>query len=161
MDARIQPLYEIFKFNTRNFLNCLEGMDEDQAGWRAGEDTNSAAYIALHVLDSRHFLARTIGLALEHKLGAAAKEARNNPRTANLPSIEDIRREWKSVTGEARARLAQLGTPDLGNLVETKLPMEDKTVLGIIAFNMMHESYHIGQLGLLRKQVGLPAMALR
>jgi hypothetical protein len=39
-----------------------------------------------------------------------------------------------------------------------RFPIGDATVLGLIAFMVQHDSYHIGQLALLRKHYGLPAM---
>lgn len=35
------------------------------------------------------------------------------------------------------------------------IPVEDKTIMGGFAFLISHESYHVGQLGLLRKELGL------
>jgi uncharacterized damage-inducible protein DinB len=161
VEARLAPLYEIFKFNSRFFLNSLDGMDDDQAGWRARDDSNSAAYIALHLLDSRHNLARRIGIEREHRLGDVAKEAKGKPNFTGLPALEEIRDEWKSVTGDVRARFAQLTTADLNQAFETQIPLEDRTILGYLGFAMMHEAYHVGQLSMVRKQVGLPAMAMR
>jgi hypothetical protein len=37
----------------------------------------------------------------------------------------------------------------------------DRTLLGALAFLAQHESYHVGQLALLRKYAGLPAMRYR
>ncbi len=161
MDVRLQPLYEIFKFNTRFYLNCLEGMDEDQALWRAGDKTNSPSYIALHVLDMRHSLARLPGKQREHRFSAKAKEARGKSDFRDFPPLDQLREQWKIVTGDVRAILAELTETELNQPVEVPMPLEDKRLVGYVAFNMMHESYHIGQLSLLRKQVGLPAMALR
>jgi uncharacterized damage-inducible protein DinB len=39
------------------------------------------------------------------------------------------------------------------------LPGADGTVLGALAFLAQHESYHVGQVALLRRQLGLPAMS--
>lgn len=161
MEVRVAPLYEIFKFNTRFYLNALDGMDDDQAGWRAGDKTNSPAYIALHILDTRHSLLRVAGVQRGHKFSNVAKEARGKPDFTDFPSLDQLREEWKGVTGDARALLARLTDAELNQPVEVPMPLEDKTLLGYVSFAMMHESYHIGQLSLLRKQVGLSAMALR
>jgi hypothetical protein len=40
----------------------------------------------------------------------------------------------------------------------TKFPIEDASRLGLLAFLVQHDSYHIGQLSWLRKYAGLPAM---
>ena len=41
------------------------------------------------------------------------------------------------------------------------MPVDDKSNMGLLIFMMQHESYHIGQLAILRKQAGLPAMSYR
>jgi uncharacterized damage-inducible protein DinB len=40
-----------------------------------------------------------------------------------------------------------------------QFPISDPSVLGMTAFLVQHESYHIGQMAFLRKQLGLEAMA--
>ena len=39
------------------------------------------------------------------------------------------------------------------------MPIDDTSVLGLLGFMVQHDSYHLGQLSLLRKHCGLPAMA--
>jgi hypothetical protein len=38
------------------------------------------------------------------------------------------------------------------------LPISDPTALSLLTFFVQHDSYHVGQLALLRKHAGLPAM---
>ena len=46
--------------------------------------------------------------------------------------------------------------------MQGKVTLEDhfatKTTLGMLTFLVQHDSYHIGQLSLLRKYAGMPAM---
>jgi hypothetical protein len=42
---------------------------------------------------------------------------------------------------------------------ETPMSAEDPSVLGTLMFLVQPDSYHIGQLSLLRKFAGLPAMS--
>jgi len=39
-----------------------------------------------------------------------------------------------------------------------RFPISDTTALGMITFLTQHDSYHIGQVGFLRRQLGKPAM---
>ena len=41
----------------------------------------------------------------------------------------------------------------------SQMPLEDSSVLGLFGFMVQHDSYHLGQLSLLRKYAGLPAMS--
>ncbi len=158
MDARLAPLYEIFKLNSRIYLNCLDGMDDDQASWRPSDNSNSAAFIALHLVDTRHHIAGLVGLKLENPFASMVKGRKSIAEMRGLPALDELRDAWKGVTGEVRVRLGQLGEAELKQDTGSKLPIDDKSLLGALTFLMQHESYHIGQLGLLRKQVGLPAM---
>ena len=154
----MSALYEIFKMDSRLFLNCLEGMSEDQARWRPSAATNHAAFIAVHMVDARHYLAKLVGLALDYPFEEAVRAAKSIDDLRSWPSVDQLRTAWKAVTGELRERFKQLGPDDLAKPVETRFPVESRTVLGVTAFLMQHEAYHLGMLSLLRKQVGLPAM---
>jgi uncharacterized damage-inducible protein DinB len=161
VDPRLTALSEQFRVTSRHFLSAVEGMNDDQAAWRASESSNSAGFIALHIVQSRHFIAKTMGLELDDPFASLTKGRRSIAEMQGMPSMDELGNEWKRVTGEIRVRFGQLAPDDLNRVIDTKLPIDDKSVLGILAFLFMHEAYHIGQLGLLRKQVGLEAMALR
>jgi hypothetical protein len=45
--------------------------------------------------------------------------------------------------------------------VDARFPGVDRTRLGALTFLTQHDSYHIGQLALLRKHAGLAAMSYR
>ncbi len=157
MDPRLAPLYEIFKLNSRLFLNCLEDMTEDQAQWRPTAHTNNATFIALHMVDSRHLAASLVGLHLENPF-AALTHVHRIEEIRTFPRLDELRAAWKAVTGDLRERLKHLATADLDAPHGQRLPTEDPSVLGALAFLFQHDSYHLGMLALLRKQVGLPAM---
>ena len=161
MEARLAPLYAIFKLNSSLFLNTLVDLDDDRARWRPSEQTNSAAYVALHLVDTRYYMATHVGLTLTNPFAALLKDARSIGDVRTLPKLDDVRSAWKAVTGDLRVKFGQLTDAHLNVLASAKLPTDDETTLGMLSFLMQHESYHIGQLGLLRKQMGLPAMLYR
>jgi uncharacterized damage-inducible protein DinB len=158
---RLVPLYEIFKLNSRLFLNCLDGWKENQARWRPSPDANSAAFIALHLVDSRHYIARILGMTTENPFAFLA-DAKTIDDMKTWPPLEEIASAWKTVTGNMRERFKTLTPADLAAPADwQEVPVDDKTQLGLLVFMMQHESYHIGQLAILRKQAGLSAMSYR
>jgi len=161
VEQALTPLYEIFKLNSRLYLNCLEDMDEDQARWRPNGQTNSAAFVALHLLDSRFFIARTMGIEHVSPFAAMTEGKRSIEDMQDMPSIEQLRTTWRDITGEIRERFKALSAADLSRAIDTKLPLENKTLLGVLSFLLQHDSFHLGQLALLRKQMGLQAMSYR
>ncbi|HEX6749922.1 MAG TPA: DinB family protein [Longimicrobium sp.] len=150
-----------FRLHTRLFLNSLEEMDDDAARTRPGERTNSIAFIALHLVDVRHF-------TLEYAGGAMA-----NPFTELLagisaiddlpmyPPLDEIRGAWSSVSASLDARLGELDGDALAATSPQRYPVDDPTVAGGLTFLLSHEAYHIGQMALLRKHLGFPAMTYR
>jgi uncharacterized damage-inducible protein DinB len=161
LDARLGPLYEIFKLNSRLFLNCLDGLTDERAAWRANDDVNSAAFIALHLADTRHYIARLVGAELDNPFAAITKGRRSIAEMKGMPALEEVRDEWKRVTGEIRVRMGQLDAAALDKDSGSKMGLDDNSILGVLTFLMQHDSYHIGQLSLLRKQLGLPAMSYK
>jgi uncharacterized damage-inducible protein DinB len=156
------PLYEIFKVNSRLFMNCLDAMDNDQAGWRPSDSTNSAAFIALHLVDTRHWLAGMLGLKVNHPFKDLCAKVKSigDVETIQMPSLDDLRSAWKDVTGELRETLKVLTAEDLAKPAPWQAPgVDDKSMLGLLAFLAQHDSYHVGQMAILRKAVGLQAMS--
>jgi len=162
VNDRLVPLYEMFKLNSRLYLNCLDGWNEDQVRWRPSPDTNSAAFIALHLVDSRHYIAKLVGVTMENPFASLLEGAKTIDDVKAWPPLEEVRGAWKAVTGNVRERFKTLAPEDLAAKAEwADVPIDDKTNAGMLIFMMQHESYHLGQLAILRKQAGLPAMSYR
>lgn len=159
MNDRLVPLYEQFKLNSRLFLNCLDGWKENQARWRPSPDTNSATFIALHLVDSRHLIAKMTGVTMENPFASFLESAKTIDDVKTWPPLDDVRGAWKDVTGNLRERFKTLAPEDLAGKAAWDLPLDDQTDYGALVFMMQHESYHIGQLAILRKQAGLSAMS--
>ena len=56
-------------------------------------------------------------------------------------------------------RIELMGEEDLDRLLEKPMPDGADTVAGLVRFMCFHESYHLGQLGLLRRLNGKPGLA--
>jgi uncharacterized damage-inducible protein DinB len=130
MDSRVVALADILRLNTKLFRNCLDGLTDEQGGTRPSATTNSAAFIAAHVADARFYLLKAIG---------------------------EERIAWTEVSHAIRDRLEVLTAADLDASFGSRFPGQH-TVLGVLTFLVQHDSYHVGQLALLRKYAGLPAM---
>lgn len=161
MDIRLAPLVMLLDLNTRLFENCLEGLDDDAAHVRVTGQSNHVAFIAAHLADSRFFALKLLGGTLENPLAPSLANARTlDEVTAPLP-LAVTRRAWRSVSAALREALAGLTAEQLDAPSATRFPVADRTMLGTLAFLTQHDSYHVGQLSLLRRQLGLPGMSYR
>jgi uncharacterized damage-inducible protein DinB len=161
MDPRVQPLAAILRLNTRLLLNCLDGLTDETARVRHGEGVNSAAFIAAHVTDSRFFILRTLGGSLENPLSVFLDKAKTIDDITEWPPLDMVRRAWSAVSAEIDITVDRAGSGDLDAPVDARFPGVDRTRLGALTFLVQHDSYHLGQLALLRKPAGLPAMSYR
>lgn len=158
MHATLHPLADILSLNTRLFVNCLDGMSDAAAQARPVGGANNAAFLACHLVDARIHLLKLLGRDMPHPFGdRLAKVTRIDDMTW-YPSLDEIRARWKDVSARLDAQLGELGADDLARDSGQKFPVADRSLLGVIAFLAQHDSYHVGQLSLLRRAAGLPAM---
>jgi uncharacterized damage-inducible protein DinB len=158
MDIRIVPLAEILRLNTVLFRNCLDGLSDEQAAVRPTGATNSAAFIAAHLASSRFFLLKTLGVEEADPLAPYLDGRKGIDDIAQLPSLREIQSAWTQGAHLLRDRLDALTQADMDAPSNIRFPLANGTLLGTLTFLVQHDSYHLGQLSLLRKFAGLPAM---
>jgi uncharacterized damage-inducible protein DinB len=158
MDPRISALTSILRLNTKLFRNCLDGITDDQAATRPSSTTNSTAFVAAHVADARFYLLTVLGAQQPNPLATYLAGAKSIDDVKEWPSLDVIQRAWTDASHALRDRLDVMTPAELDAPVTTHFPLADQTVIGALTFLVQHDTYHIGQLALLRRHVGLPAM---
>ena len=159
MDPRIAPLAGALRLNRRLYKNCLEGITEEQARVRPSDTTNSAVFVAAHMAESRYYTLKVLGAERNNPLAPSLGEWRGIDEIQEWPSLAEIESAWNDASAALDARLADITPAQLDAPSGTQMPIEDTSVLGLFTFMVQHDSYHLGQLSLLRKHCGLPAMA--
>jgi uncharacterized damage-inducible protein DinB len=158
MDPRLAPLADILRLNTRLVLNCCDGMSEEQARLRASERTNHTAFLLAHLIDTRHFVLRMFGGSAENPVAAMLDGARGIDEVRSLPSLTSLNAAWHEISAVLDERFRALDGSSLDAPSPERFPIDDDTILGALAFLVQHDSYHVGQLAMLRRVAGLPAM---
>jgi len=158
MDPRLAPLADTLRLNSRLFRNCLTGLADDKARVRPTEATNSAAFVAAHLVDSRFYTLGLLGIKRESPLTGAKGGFNDIAQVTAYPTLTEVQKAWTSVSEALDQRLRALTAAELDAPLDPGFPVESKTLIGVFTFLVQHDSYHLGQLALLRKQAGLPAM---
>ena len=158
MDSRIAPLAEILRLNTTLFRNCLDGLSDEQAAARPSGATNNAAFVAAHLTNARYYLLKTLGVEETDPLASYLDGRKSLDALEKLPPLSEIQAAWTKAAHLLRDRLAALTPADLDAPSSAKFPLADGTLLATLTFLVQHDSYHVGQLSLLRKYCGLPAV---
>ena len=159
MDPRIAPLAGILDINTKLFRNCLAELSEEQSRTRPSDVTNHAAFVAAHLVESRYYILKGLGAPLPCPLEKYLGSWRAIDEITEWPSLAETLEAWEAGSKALAARLASITGAELDAPAPTKMPVYEQTALGTLAFLVQHDSYHVGQLSLLRKYAGLPAMS--
>jgi uncharacterized damage-inducible protein DinB len=161
MEPQVAPLTAILDLNTDLLLNTLDGLADDDVRIRLPGGGNSLAFLAAHLTDTRHYLAERVGHSLPNPVAAYLADARTIDDISAWPSLDQLRAAWRSVSAHVQAALAGMSAADLAQANGDRFPLADGTQLGMIAFLVQHDSYHVGQMAFLRRQLGKTAMTYR
>ena len=155
LDA-VRPIALQLDASGRQFRDAVTDLPPDVWESRLGEEsTNHPAYVALHLLDARCFLLRSLDVDAYHGFEALTREARKLEDIATYPGPEEILHAWDAVSEGLEPALESVTEERLAGSSPHPFPISDDTVLGVLAFLAQHEAYHVGQLGLMRRAHGL------
>lgn len=160
MHPSITPLAAIFRLNTQLVLNCLEELPEELAQQRGAPNLNSIAFLLAHLTESRHYLTSILGSPVPSPFSAAFSKARSLEEAGPLPTLVELVGYWEAIAAQLAVLVERIDTAQLAAR-GAGLPGSDGTVLGDLAFLAQHESYHLGQIALLRRSHGLAGMTYR
>lgn len=159
MEAYMKAHLTTLELNTRLFENCLDGVDDSTAQKRPSKDTNNMAFIAIHLVDARRHLAGFLGGNMEDPFQGKLDTVASVEDMKEYPDLAHIRSSWKRLSGLLRERSKAVTEADLAAESPLKLPIEDPTIKGALAFLLAHEAFHIGQLAFLRRYLGVGPMS--
>jgi hypothetical protein len=158
LNSLVTPLIEIVKLDTRLFEKALGGLDRGVVVRRLVEHGNPMIWIAAHLAWARCGMASMLGDKPPFPLPDAFGRGAVVPEEAKLPQTEHVLAAWRDVSDVLTKRLTEASGAQLAAPAPRSFPIADKSVLGGIAFLLYHEGYHIGQMALMRKSLGLPGL---
>lgn len=157
MHPEIRTTIAAFDFDTVLVRLGLEDVDRQQATLRLPGGFVSIAWLAGHLLAGRHNVGRLAGLDLADPWKEQFGTDSECTDGRDYPAIETMATAWSELAGPLRARLVELDGEALA-AESSAGPATDQTVRGALAFWTWHETYHVGQLGLIRARMGLPTL---
>ena len=149
----------ILKMNERLFKSTLEGVSEEQAKERIAGHVNPVSWIASHTVWARYNTLMFLGKPAENPYNDLFANFKAYDASLHYPSLAEIKKEWEKVSALLNDALDSVSEEHLAGDSPVKSPIGDFTNGGTIAFFAQHESYDIGQLGLLKKFFTKEAMS--
>lgn len=158
-NPQISALIDQFNLQTRLFNNVLKDVDSASYSKLPSQSSNNYEWLAGHVLNARYNLANVLGLNLKSPCASQFDNFKAYEAGIAYLPVDELRKDWPKISEKMVAKLEELDDKFISSPAPFRVPVADTTMKGIIAFFAHHEAYHIGQLGYLRKYLGLPAMS--
>lgn len=161
MNHHIKSVADIYAFNTVSLRVSLGDLSAEDAGrrWRDGGGS-SIIFLLGHLLSSRVGLLKRFGETEDNPYAelfggnAGARDA------SDYPGLDELARGWDDVAARLESTLAGLSEEQVMADAEG-FPIADQTARGALMFLAWHESYHVGQIGLMRTEMGYPSVQAR
>jgi len=158
MNSSVPAFINVLNLNTRLYKNCLTGVDDVTAQQRPNDHTNNLAFLACHLVDARYYLSRLLGAEAQSPFHAQLAEVNSVDQMKDYPTVAELLRAWDPASRILHEMMFDLTEEDLAQESPRPFPIGDSSLRGAICFLLQHESFHIGQMALLRKFYGAGAM---
>ena len=154
MSANFANTTNMFKMNTTMFERATQGVPAEQWLERPGDDSNPLAWIVGHVVVHRAKVARLLGLEWSAPWEKFFERGAPLVASEQYPDAAELQRSFQQLSQKVESALPAASEDLLNKPVPKESPSLDGTVGGTIALLCLHETYHMGQLGYLRKWLG-------
>lgn len=148
-----------YALNARLLKNVLESISEEEADRRIGDKTNSIRWITGHFLDIQYNLAMLLGLKDNNPYADQFGFGKPFDPNGAYPALGEMLEDSKGLSPEIENAIAALPRETLNEEAPFPLPYGEQTIRGLLAFQMHHMSYEIGQIGIYRKFLGKSGMS--
>ena len=155
MHPSIAPVAEQLRITTNLFMKAMGGVSAEDAFRRPAEHSNPLLWMAGHVTQFRSRLLTLLGVPRDFPwVGIFDTGSRVGPQS-DYPTPAEVAAEWEELSALLMDRLSALTDADLAAAPAARVPSTDATVRGVIGYFALHEAYHVGQMGYVRKWLGL------
>ena len=155
VEPSLAPVAHQFRDTTHLYARALDGVTRDALVTRPGPQSNPLLWVAGHLVQQRTRLLGALGPARQIPWDDIFGTGSIIGDLRVYPSIGELEAVWRSSTDELLRRLQNIGSGELTAPSPEWLRSQDGTLLGALSFAALHEAYHIGQMGFIRKWLGL------
>ena len=147
-----------FAFNDAFLANLTEGFEPSDWLHRGGE-ANHAQWLVGHLASTRRWALRLLGVSADEEPWERHFGQKSPPTTQSDDIAPEMLLESFVKNGEVlREHMAAMST-EATEAALFDFPDGSHSADGGLHFLHFHESYHLGQIGLIRRAVGKPGIA--
>ena len=162
MHELIRPVADTFAFNTAMVQAGLGDLPNHDAIKRSRDgEGNSISFLVGHIASSRYGLLKMLGVAHANPFAEQFGAGVGCQPGTDYPSVGQLSERWSQLAETLHTALDRLSEQRLLAESTTSYPTPDKSIRGALAFICWHECYHLGQIGMVRAELGYPSLRTR
>ena len=154
MNSMIKPILESYRFSNFIINKVLDDISNEDAVKRIRNgEGSSISWIVGHLIDYRSQSLNLLSSESQREFKEIFSDASASDGS-NYPSLTELKEKWNNQHNVIESTFANISDEQLSALLKKDDAVHnEKTVLSVIIFYMWHEAYHIGALGMIRKEL--------
>ena len=160
ISKKLEVIIPAYRMHSQTFFNALEGITEEKTLERNGGKTNHVIWMAGNLVNCRYWCAGILGMEDKDPHEELFTMARALDENLDYPTLEELKKNFREISPKVYRKI--LETPDAylskAYPFGMNMPFVEENVLNMIGMCMGREDYLLGQVGLMRKLIGLPGM---
>ena len=158
---KLEIIIPAFRMHSQSFFNALEGITQELALNRNDGKTNHVVWMAGNFVTCRYWIANLLGMDEKDPNDAFFKDAMALDEKLEYPSLEMLRKNFKDISPKVYKKLLEATDEQLSKAFSfgMNVPFVEENVLNMIGMCIGREDYLLGQIGLMRKLLGLKGMS--
>ncbi|MBW8360500.1 MAG: DinB family protein [Weeksellaceae bacterium] len=158
---RLDIIIPAYRMHTQSFKNALNGISEESALRRIDNLTNHVVWMTGNLVSCRYWLAELLGMEEKDPNGEYFKEGRALDENLPYPSLGELKKNFAEISPKVYQKLLEITDEQLEKpyTFGMNIPFMKENVLNMIGMCVGREDYLLGQIGLMRKMLGLMGMS--
>ena len=157
---KLDIIIPAYRMHSQMFTNALEGISEEAALKRIDSNTNHVVWMTGNLVNCRYWIGNLLGIQETDPNENLFKEARSLDESLDYPSLAELKKNFASISPKAYQKLLSSTDDELEKDFPfgMNIPFIPENVLNMIGMCIGREDYLFGQIGLMRKLLGLKGM---
>lgn len=158
---KLDVIIPAYRMHSQNFKNALDGVSEEAALKRIDNNTNHVVWMTGNLVNCRYWIGNLLGVADKDTYEDLFKEGRALDESLDYPTLEALKKSFTKISPIVYQKLVTATDEQLDKAFSfgMNIPFVPENVLNMIGMCIGREDYLFGQIGLMRKLLGLKGMS--
>lgn len=158
---KLEIIIPAYRMHSQSFKNALDGISEADSMKRIDNNTNHVVWMTGNLVNCRYWIGNLLGIEEKDPNEALFKEGRALDENLDYPSLEQLKKNFAAISPKVYQKLLEATDEQLDAAFSfgMNIPFVKENVLNMIGMCIGREDYLFGQIGLMRKMLGLKGMS--